>query len=155
MAAKDLATVVREMYEAWNAKDMERCASYSHPDAQMTNMAFNAKISLRDHIEGWARAFPDGKIEIVNCVVQGDNVITEFKGRGTHTGTMKGPTGDLAPTGRRVEVSCVESLRFRDGKVAEGRMYFDAFSFFTQLGVGAPAQGKGRTEAQQTQPPRH
>ena len=66
----------------------------------------------------------------------------EFTGRGAHTGTMKGPTGDLPATQRRVELKCVESYRFRDGKLAEGRVYFDAFSLFTQLGVGAPAQGR-------------
>jgi hypothetical protein len=41
-----------------------------------------------------------------------------------------------------VELPCVESYRFRDGKLAEGRVYFDAFSLFTQLGIGAPAQGR-------------
>jgi hypothetical protein len=55
---------------------------------------------------------------------------------------MKGPTGELPATQRRVELKCVESYRFRDGKLAEGRVYFDAFSLFTQLGVGAPAQGR-------------
>jgi predicted ester cyclase len=140
MATQDLARLVREMYEAWNDKDLDRCASYAHPDAQMTNMPFGVKLGLREHLEGWARAFPDAKLQIESIVVEGDRAVAEFTGRGTHTGPLKGPAGDLAPTQRRLELQCVESLRFRDGKVAEGRIYFDAFSLFTQLGVGASPQ---------------
>jgi predicted ester cyclase len=142
MASQDLEKAIREMYEAWNTKDLDRCASYAHPDAKMTNMPFGATLGFREYIENWARGFPDGKIQFDNVVVQGDRAIAEFTGRGTHTGTMKGPTGDLPATQRRVELKCVESYRFRDGKLAEGRIYFDAFSLFTQLGVGAPAQGR-------------
>jgi predicted ester cyclase len=153
MATQDLAAVVREMYEAWNAKDLDRCASYAHGDARMTNVAFGAKLSYREYIENWATALPDGKIELTNFVAQGDNCVAEFTGRGTHTGTLKGPTGEIPATGRRVELKCVESYRFRGGKLAEGRMYIDAFSLFTQLGIGAPMAGRAATT--QTEAPRH
>jgi predicted ester cyclase len=151
MATQDLGVTLREMYEAWNAKDLDRCASYAHADARMTNVPFGDKLGFREYIENWARAFPDGKIEVTNLVSQGDSVIAEFKGSGTHTGTLKGPTGDLAPTGRRLEMPFVESYRFRGGKLAEGRIYFDAFTFFQKLGVGAPtqAQAQGATTTPQ------
>jgi predicted ester cyclase len=145
MASQDLGTVVRELYEAWNAKDLDRCASHAHADAKMTTMPFGETVSYREYIENWARAFPDGEIELKSLVVQGDKAVAEFTGRGTHTGTLKGPTGDLPATQRRVELQCVESYEFRGGKLAEGRAYFDAFSLFTQLGIGAPAQGRGAT----------
>jgi predicted ester cyclase len=152
MASQDLETIVRDMHEAWNAKDLDRCASHAHADAQMTNMPFGAKLNYREYIENWARAFPDGKIELKSVVVQGDKAIAEFTGRGTHTGTLKGPTGDLPATQRRVEVHCVESYRFRGDKLAEGRVYFDAFSLFTQLGVGAAAQGSAATATPSSRP---
>jgi len=152
MATQDLAAVVREMYDAWNDKDLDRCMSYAHADARMTNVAFGAKLPLREYLENWAMAFPDGKIELTNCVWQGDNCIAEFTGRGTHTGTLSGPSGEIPATGRRVELKCVESYRFRGGKLAEGRMYIDAFSLFTQLGIGAPMPGRVATQAEA---PRH
>jgi steroid delta-isomerase-like uncharacterized protein len=150
MASQDLEKIVREMHEAWNAKDLDRCASYAHPDAQMTNMPFGTTLSYREYIENWAQAFPDGKIELKSVVAQGDKAVAEFTGRGTHSGTLKGPTGDLPATQRRVEVPCVECYSFRDGKLTEGRAYFDAFSMFTQLGIGAPAQGRGATATPST-----
>lgn len=152
MASQDLGTLIRDMYEAWNAKDLDRCASYAHPDAQMTNMPFGATLNFREYIENWARAFPDGKIEFKSVVAQGDKAIAEFTGRGTHTGTLKGPTGDLPATQRRIELQCVESYRFRGGKLAEARVYFDAFSLFTQLGVGAAAQGRAATATPSSRP---
>jgi predicted ester cyclase len=145
MASQDLENVIREMYEAWNAKDLDRCASYAHPDTQMTNMPFGAKLPFREYIESWARAFPDGRIEPKTIVVQGDRAMAEFTGTGTHTGTLRAPMGELPPTQRRLELPFVESYRFRDGKLAEGRIYFDAFSMLKQLGVGAPAQGRAAT----------
>jgi predicted ester cyclase len=150
MASHDIGKIVREMIEAWNAKDLDRCVSFGHPDARMTNVPFGVTMSQREYVEGWARAFPDGKIQLENVVVQGDNAVAEFTGRGTHTGTLRGPAGELPATNRRLELRCVESYRFRDGKLAEGRVYFDAFSLFTQLGVGAPPQGRTAT----AQPPR-
>ena len=60
MATKDLGATVREMYDAWNAKDMDRCASYAHADARIKNVPFGAMVGFREYIEGWARAFPDG-----------------------------------------------------------------------------------------------
>lgn len=145
MASQDLGMTIREIYDAWNAKDLDRCLSYAHPDARVVNVPFGATLTLREYIENWARAFPDGKIELTNLVVQGDKAVAEFTGRGTHTGPLKGPTGDLPATQRRVELRCVESYLFRGGKVAELRAYFDSFSIFTQLGVGAGAQGRAAT----------
>jgi steroid delta-isomerase-like uncharacterized protein len=137
MATQDLAGMIRQMYEAWNAKDLDRCASFAHPDAQMTNVPFGEQLGFRQYVANWARAFPDGKLEIRRVVAQGDDAFVEMTGRGTHTGTLTGPAGDLPATQRRVELGCVECFRFRDGRIAEGRIYFDAFSLFKQLGVGA------------------
>jgi predicted ester cyclase len=149
MATQDLGAVLREAYDAWNRKELDACASHAHGDAQMLNVPFGATLGFRDYIENWARAFPDGEIKVTNLLSEGDSVIAEFIGSGTHTGTLKGPTGDLAPTGRRVEMPFVESYRFRGDKIAEGRVYFDAFTLFTQLGVGAPVQAKAATTVQQ------
>jgi predicted ester cyclase len=148
MATKDLEACVRELYEAWNAKDLDRCASYALPGAKMTNMPFGTTSGFREYETSWAQAFPDGKIELTSLVVQGDNAVAEFTGRGTHTGPLRGPTGEIPATQRRVELRCVECYRFQGDKIADGRIYFDAFSLFTQLGVGAPAQSRTAGAAQ-------
>ncbi len=135
MATLDNAGIIREMYDAWNDKDLDRYASLATADARMTCVPFGAKLGFREYGEGWARAFPDGKVELVNLVAQGDMVVGEFTGRGTHTGVLKGPIGEVPPTGRRVEMSFVEVYRLRNGKISEGKVYFDAGPMLAQLGI--------------------
>ena len=143
MATTNNASVLRAFYAAFNAKDLDELASCATTDAQARNVAFGWKGGLQEDMENYAQAFPDGKIEVVTLVEQGDCVCAEVIGRGTHRGTLRGPGRDLAATGRRVEIPMVEICRFRDGKIAEVRYYFDAFSLYSQLGLGAPELGAG------------
>jgi predicted ester cyclase len=115
-----------------------------------TNVAFGGKVGFREYGEGWARAFPDGKIELLNLVAQGDLVVGEFTGRGTHTGVLKDPTGEIPATGRRVEMSFVEVYRVRNGKISEGRLYFDTGTVMAQLGI---SPGATTTQTQQLPAP--
>jgi predicted ester cyclase len=155
MATLDRAAIVRDIYECWNRRDFDRIVSYSHPDAKMTNVPFGTKLASREYTETWANAFPDGKVEVLNVVAQGDLVVAEFIGRGTHTGPLKGPAGELPPTGRRLEMPFVEIVRFRGEKIAEGRIYFDAATLFTQLGASLPAGAAQARGAAPTAQPRH
>jgi len=146
MATLDNAGIIREMYVAWNDRDFDRYASFATADARMTNVPFGAKLGFREYGEVWAKAFPDGKIELMNLVAQGDMAVGEFTGRGTHTGVLKGPSGEIAPTGQRVEMPFVEVYRLRNGKISEGRIYFDTGTMLAQLGISP-----GATATQQQQ----
>jgi steroid delta-isomerase-like uncharacterized protein len=155
MATLDNAGIIREMYSAWNDKDMDRYASFATADARMTSVPFGAKLGFREYGEGWARAFPDGKIELMNLVAQGDMVVGEFTGRGTHTGGLKGPTGEIPATGRRVEMSFVEVYRLRNGKISEGKIYFDTGTMLAQLGMSPGATATQQQVSAPAPQPRH
>jgi steroid delta-isomerase-like uncharacterized protein len=150
MATADNATIVKAVYEAFNRKDLDRIASYATSDATATSMPFGEKVGFLDDFEAWIRAFPDGQIEVKTLTAQGDQVVAEIVGRGTHTATLSGPGGDIPATGRRVELALAELFRFRDGKIVEFRYYFDAFSLFQQLGIGA-AQGASAARGEATE----
>lgn len=147
MATVDIAAIARQVYDVFNSKQFDRLAALTLPDARTANIPFGAKLGYREDAELWATAFPDGQCQVTNLIAQGDCVIAEFTGRGTHTGPLKGPTGELAATGRKVELMCVEVFRFRNGKIAESKLYYDAASLMSQLGLGmgAPAQGRAAT----------
>jgi steroid delta-isomerase-like uncharacterized protein len=151
--ATDNSSTVKAVYEAFNRRDFDRLASYIAPNAMATSMPFDAKLGVREDFEAWGSAFPDGKLELKNLVAQGDYVVAELVGRGTHSGTLGGPGGDIPATGRRVELPLVDVYRFREGKIAEIRYYFDAFSLFQQLGIGAP-EGRATEARGGTTPPR-
>lgn len=148
MATFDNTAILKEYYRAFDEKDFERARTLVQPDALMQNVPLGATMKLIEASQGWASAFPDGKVEVLNLVAQGDQVVAEFIGRGTHTGALLGPGGmRIPPTGRRLELRFVEIVEFRNGRMAAGRQYFDALGLMTQLGLGPqPVQG-ARPEA--------
>lgn len=153
MATVDNASIVRQLYEAFNERDLDRYAALTAPEARMTVVPFGGmKVTPREHAEAWANAFADGRIEPTNFVAQGEWVVAEFTGRGTHTGTLKSPAGDLAATNRRAELAFIEVFRCRNGKIVEGRAYFDVASLLAQLGVGLPQGARSPERSAQPQP---
>jgi predicted ester cyclase len=147
MATLDHAALVRQMYDAFNRRDLDRYASYSAPEARMTVVPFGAKMPLRQHAEAFANGFSDAHIEPTHFVAQGDWVVAEFTGTGTHDGPFRTPAGDLAPTSRRGELQLCELFRFQHGKVVEARSYFDVASLLRQLGIGVPAPAEQRVSS--------
>ncbi|HEY3451143.1 MAG TPA: ester cyclase [Myxococcales bacterium] len=141
MAQLDTSEIVRHLYQAFNDKDLDRLLGYAQPDAKVLNVPFGKTLGFRDYFSNWMTAFPDGQIEIVNLVASGDYVVAEYIGRGTNTGLMQGPDGELSPTQRPVGMRFCEIYDLRDGKVAGGRVYFDAATMMRQLEVPiAPSQ---------------
>ena len=57
----------------------------------------------------WATGFPDGRVEIENVIEDGDKVVLEFTGRGTHTGPLRTPMG--ASSTRLDKPLVLEALR--------------------------------------------
>ncbi len=72
---------------------------------------------------------------MVNVIVQDNWAVVEFVNRGTHTGPLHSSLGTFAPTGRRMEVRYCSVMRVDDGKVVEGRDYYDSASIARQLGL--------------------
>ena len=61
--------------------------------------------------------FPDSGIEIINLFASEDQAVVEFIGRGTNTGPLHMPTGDVPPTGRVVEMRFCDVYRVSNGKI--------------------------------------
>ena len=79
--------------------------------------------------------FPDSGIEITNLFATEDQAVVEFIGRGTNTGPLHMPTGDVPPTGRTIEMRFCDVYRIRNGKIVNYRSYYDALGFLQQLGL--------------------
>lgn len=105
-----------------------------------TGVTTHGKQEFKRYFQGWATAFKDGRIEITNAAATEDTSVVEFVGRGTHTGPLSGPAGDIPATGRTIDIHFCSVSRFVNGKIAESRLYYDALGLLTQLGViPAPA----------------
>ena len=131
--------VVRIFHESWDLRDPDRGASVIAEDCQFEDVARDElqpgpEAYKRDYYR-WREAFPDGECKVVNVIVQDNWAVVEFVNRGTHTGPLKTSLGTFAPTGRKVKVRYCSVMRVDDGKVVEGRDYYDSAGIMRQLGL--------------------
>ena len=140
MQGKGNEQIVREFYEAFNNHEIDRVSEFVAPNCDWVDVPTGAHLSgqdgIRQHWEHLFKAFPDYKAEITNVVAAGDWVVTEFIGRGTHSGTYVTPNGQqLPPTGHRIAVEMCEIRMIRNGKIVAGRSYYDVNTMLEQLGL--------------------
>src|SRR5581483_9831328 len=93
---------------------------------------------LIDLIRTWRTAFPDGRMEIDDLIVDGDTVAIRNTWHGTHEAEFYG----IPATGKRVAVTSVGIDRVRDGKVTEGWGELDMVGMMQQMGA-LPLVGPG------------
>lgn len=76
-------------------------------------------------------AFPDMQLPLLDFVAEGEKVLVRLKVQATHTG----PFGDLAPTGRRVDIDVLDLFQIRDGVLVEHWALLDNLGMMKQLGA--------------------
>ena len=139
MSPQDSATLTRKMYQWFNENQIEPIVECAAENAEVTLVPFGQTLrgaeGFRQFLTGFKRGVPDIRIDLTNQVAGGDQVVNEFIVRGTHTGPLATPAGDLPPTGRSIEYPVCEVWSFRDGKMCSIRNYFDAATLMRQLGA--------------------
>jgi len=131
--------LARAGYDAYNARDFERGASNFAEDGEIVNVPFglslHGKSGYLQFVQGWATAFPDSKLEVTNVVVDDSGFAVEYTARGTHTGPLQGPNGEIPATGKTAEMRLCDAGTIRNGKIKSIRSYFDSATFMRQLGL--------------------
>lgn len=79
-------------------------------------------------------AFPDFSLIIEDLVVDRDTVWGRMTGRGTHEKQF----GPMPPTGRKFEITVIDIMKFKDGKLVEHWGVADRLSLMEQLGMKPP-----------------
>ena len=136
---EDNTAIARKLYELWNRRDFDGVASLIADDGEIvligSGTRFRGPDGSREFSQMWADGFPDGKVTIDRTCASGDCVCLEFTGRGTHTGTLRSPAGEIPATGRSVTIQLCDVHEIRDGKIRSLHSYFDSASLLMQLGV--------------------
>jgi len=96
---------------------------------------FHGPAGARQNMEGWFTPFPDANVEIVNLIAGDEWVAIEAIGRGTHTGPLHGPGGEVPPTGKSLTLPFCSTLRITAGKIVSGRDYYNLAAVMQQLGL--------------------
>ena len=127
----DLEQLIRDVFAAFNARDVEKAFSFFANDLIVNNFV-PKPVGLADfralNIAQLA-AFPDWQTTIEDLIAEGDKVVVRITQRGTHQGTFFG----LAATGKQVSVTGVAIFRLRYGQIVEEWLITDQLGARQQL----------------------
>ena len=131
----DAKDVILQHIAAVNDRDSD--AEPWAADAEMA--APGAQLSGRDAVIGFLgvfqEAFPDGRLEVKQLLSDGSAAAAEGTFVGTHDGVLHTPNGDVAPTGRAVELRWA-AVYVTDGDTLKSEhLFFDQMDFLGQLGL--------------------
>jgi ketosteroid isomerase-like protein len=132
-----LTEQVREYFRALDAGEFDRAEEMLAPDCDFEAPGFSARTpeSIMGWIQAFMVAFPDVRHDLAAIAADGDIACVELRIRGTHTAPLASPTGEVAPTGRAIDLRVADVLRVRDGRIAAYHIYFDRMEFLGQLGL--------------------
>jgi steroid delta-isomerase-like uncharacterized protein len=131
-----------EALAAWNRGDDEGVIAHFAEDVIWRDVALGmplqGKPALQQAVQAYMAAFPDLRIELISCTIDGPRVAQEWMSTGTHQGEIMG----MAPTGRWVETyGAMVTTCDENGLVIEGSVYWNPLTMLQQLGLASdPAQ---------------
>jgi steroid delta-isomerase-like uncharacterized protein len=139
MSAKDNETIARAVFKAFNDRKLDDAMKLIADTAEYrdvpTGEVFRGPDGTRKFMERWIQAFDDAKADPKRVIATDRLVVTEFVGRGTHTGPLETPAGTIRATNNKIDVPFCEIVEIRDGKVVSGTLYYDAATMMQQLGI--------------------
>jgi predicted ester cyclase/heme-degrading monooxygenase HmoA len=137
----DTRSLIERDIELWNARDREGWMAGLDLHRLTIQAPGGMRLTGREAAEAmWSMyhdAFPDNRLQITAIHADDRGGVHEGRAAGTHTGTLRGPAGEIAPTGRRAEINFCGVYEFEEGKITSFHLYFDQAEMLRQLGVTA------------------
>ena len=131
----EIARLVRNLLEAWNAHDPERlrtfyASGYEGVDVGQAKPQRGPQDVSR-MVKRYVQAFPDLRFVDEDVVVQGNRAVLVWTARGTHGGELM----HIPPTGRNVAVRGTSVLTIENGKVTRGLYVWDVAGLLRSIGL--------------------
>jgi steroid delta-isomerase-like uncharacterized protein len=127
--------VVREHMESENTHDfdvtLKTFAEHPRYEIVPTGEVYDGSEEVDRYYQETRAAFPDQRNELIAMHHADDAVIVEFWLRGTHEGDFRG----VPPTHKSFECRMAAFFLFEEEKLVNERVYFDAATILTQLGL--------------------
>jgi ketosteroid isomerase-like protein len=132
--------IIRKLYAAGEGPgmDTEQFVSFFSKEGYMCDVPSGTKFrgkAIGDSIAALASAFPDVHRELLSIYVTGSVVVVELRIRGTHKGELALGSKTIAPTGKAIDVPCVDVFRLESGKVISFNCYNLPSVMQQQLGL--------------------
>jgi len=137
--AEENLEIIRRHFDALNRGDIAAAAGEYAEDC--TN---HGRPAGRQRIEAVLQdihtTFADQKVEILDAIEKGDDVVIRAIMSGTHSGVSRLPVmGALlmgvAPTGESYRVQCIHWFRMKNSQIQDHRANRDDLGMLQQLGI--------------------
>lgn len=141
MSTEDNKNIVRRYREIYNANNIDALGEVLAPAFVAHNMLPNVPRTLEGakmiHSQNIA-VFPDSHTTTNDLIAEGDMVVERWTVTMHHTGAPFF-IGNLPASGKKVEVSGINTYRIADGKIVETWADMDFLGVMQQVGL-IPAQ---------------
>jgi ketosteroid isomerase-like protein len=132
--------IIRKLYAAGEGRglDTKKFVSFFSKEGYMYDVPSDTKFrgkAIGDSIAALAKAFPDVHRELLSIYVTENVVVVELRIRGTHKGKLALGSKTIAPTGKAIDVPCVDVFRLESGKVTSFNCYNSPSVMQQQLGL--------------------
>ena len=135
MSLESNKQLCRDYFKAFLVKDTDWMERHIHADFVRHDAGLPFEVrgpagvaQLHDVL---MPAFPDMQLPLQDFVAEGEKVLVRLRVQGTHTGTF----GDLAATGRKVDIGVLDLFQIRDDVIIEHWAMLDHRGMLKQLGV--------------------
>jgi steroid delta-isomerase-like uncharacterized protein len=151
MSREELIRIANAGVEAYNAKDWDAAREMMAPGFVYDEVATGRKVKGVEDVlslwRGWAKAFPDSTATFEEPLVDGNAVVQRLRWRGTHSGPLSLPTGEILPTGKEIDFRACQISRIENGETVETRHYFDLLTMMAQIGEAPEKAAKAEVRA--------
>jgi predicted ester cyclase/heme-degrading monooxygenase HmoA len=138
----DTRSLIERAVDLWNSRDQAGwLACYDLHRLEMIapgGFHLSGREAADTLWSTWHAAFPDNRLEITAVHADDRGGAQEGRFTGTHTGTLRGPAGDIPATGRTADGAFCSIYEIEDGKITSNHLYFNQMGMFTQLGLTPP-----------------
>ena len=135
----DTRSLIERDVELWNAKDHEGWLAGHDLHRLESQMPGGPRLTGREAADAmwntYQDAFPDGRLETIAIHADDRGGVYEGRGIGTHTGTLRGPAGEIPATGKAAQLRVCGVYEFEEGKITSFHLYFDQAELLSQLGI--------------------
>ena len=123
------------LIDAWNTKVDEKIIQLYSADYEGEDMSGSKKRSGIEGVKEWLKsvlhAFPNIHYTLVDYVENGDRIVMHWVAEGNHHGSFL----KIPASGKTVVINGVSFLKIENGKVKEGKLFWDMAAVLRQIGL--------------------
>jgi steroid delta-isomerase-like uncharacterized protein len=138
MLPNDAKTLVRQYVErVWNQAEPGALDELTAPDFvyHLGGQPGRDRDGMQKFVASVHVAFPDWRVDIVDCIAEGETVAVRWHGKVTHLGAFH----TIAPSGKQISVSGINVYSLAQGRIVAEWEQMDSLGMLQQLGALKPA----------------